>query len=332
MDESFAGSADMAGTGVFRRVVVPSELAGRRFDQAAAALMPDFSRSRLKAWIDTGHLTVGGAQADAKLKLRGGEELVLSAELEPVVPVRPEAIAVEVVYQDDALLIVDKPAGLVVHPGAGNPSGTLQNALLHLDPSLAALPRAGLIHRLDKDTSGLLIVARTLTAQAALAARLERREIRRTYRAICQGVLTGGGVVDAPIGRHHRDRLRMAVTDSGRPARTRYRVLERFRAHTYIELDLETGRTHQIRVHMASLRAPLVGDPLYGGRPRLPPKPTDALRERLQAFRRQALHAVRLELEHPLTGQPLRFESPLPADFQSLLAALRADAAERAGD
>jgi 23S rRNA pseudouridine1911/1915/1917 synthase len=329
MDESFADAAGTDMDSVHRCVVVPPELAGKRLDQAAAALIPEFSRSRLKTWIDAGSLTVAGERADAKHRLRGGEELVLAAELEPAVPVRPESIPVEIVYSDDALIIVDKPAGLVVHPGAGNPSGTLQNALLHVDPSLAAVPRAGLIHRLDKDTSGLLIVARTLSAQSALAARLERREIHRIYRAVCQGVLTGGGVVDAPIGRHHRDRLRMAVTDSGKPARTRYRVLERFRAHTYIEVELESGRTHQIRVHMASLRAPLVGDPLYGGRPRLPPKPTDALRERLQGFKRQALHAARLELEHPVTQERLSFDSPLPADFEALLAALRDDAGKR---
>jgi 23S rRNA pseudouridine1911/1915/1917 synthase len=329
MDESFSDGPAMDTDSVTRRVVVPPELAGKRLDQAAAVLIPEFSRSRLKTWIDAGSLTVGGAQLDPKHKLRGGEELVLAAQLEPVVPVRPESIPIRVVHRDEALMIVDKPAGLVVHPGTGNPSGTLQNALLHVDASLAALPRAGLIHRLDKDTSGLLIVARTLSAQSKLAGRLERREIHRIYHAVCQGALTGGGVVDAPIGRHHRDRLRMAVTEGGRPARTRYRVLERFRAHTHIEVELDTGRTHQIRVHMASLRAPLVGDPLYGGRPRLPPKPTDALRERLQGFKRQALHAARLELEHPVTNERLIFESPVPADFEALLAALRDDAAER---
>src|SRR5690606_35337903 len=259
-----------------------------------------------------------------------GEEILLSAELEPAVPLVSEPIPITVRYADDALLIVDKPAGLVVHPGAGNPSGTLQNALLHLDPALAALPRAGLIHRLDKDTSGLLIVARTLEAQHKLAALLERREIHRTYRAVCQGVLTGGGTVDAPIGRHPRDRLRMAIVAGGRPAVTRYRVFDRFRAHTYIEVELETGRTHQIRVHMASLRAPIVGDPLYGGRPRFPRQPTERLRATLERFPRQALHALRLELEHPLTGEPITAESPLPDDIEALLAALREDAAAAA--
>ena len=315
---------------VQRRVLVPAELAGRRLDQAAAELLPEYSRSRLKAWIDSGELTVGGAPAEPKRKMKGGEELVLSATLAAAVPVVSEPIPLTIRYQDDALLVIDKPAGLVVHPGAGNPTGTLQNALLHFDARLAALPRAGLIHRLDKDTSGLLIVARSLEAQHRLSASLERREIHRTYRAVTQSVLTGGGTVDAPIGRHPRDRLRMAIVDSGRPAVSRYRVIERFRAHSHVEVELETGRIHQIRVHMASLRAPLVGDPLYGGRPRFPRQPTDRLRAALERFPRQALHAVRLELAHPLTDATVRVESPLPADIEGLLAALRDDAAAAA--
>jgi 23S rRNA pseudouridine1911/1915/1917 synthase len=310
-----------------RRLRVPDELGGKRLDQAAALLLPEFSRSRLKSWIDAGRLTIGGEGAKPRELLRGGEELVLDTELEAAVPVAPEAIPVNVVHADAALLVIDKPVGLVVHPGAGNRSGTLQNALLNLYPELAKVPRAGLVHRLDKDTSGLLVVARTLESQIALAAALERREIRRTYRAICQGVLTGGGTVDAPIGRHRRERTRMAVVEGGRPARTRYRVVERFRAHTHVEVELETGRTHQIRVHMAHIRAPLLGDPVYGGRPRLPPAPSDELRAALQAFRRQALHASRLAFTHPVSGAALVFESPLPADLEHLLALLRADAA-----
>jgi 23S rRNA pseudouridine1911/1915/1917 synthase len=305
---------------------VPPELAGRRLDQAAAQLIPDYSRTRLKAWIEGGQVTIAGGTAEAKRKVRGGEELVLDAELEAAVPMQPEPIPLRLVFEDKNLLVIDKPAGLVVHPGAGNPAGTLQNALLHHDPGLAALPRAGLVHRLDKDTTGLLIVARTAAAQAALIAALERRQIARTYEAVCQGVLTGGGTVDAPLGRHPRDRLKMAVVERGRPARTHYRVLERFRAHTHVEASLETGRTHQIRVHMAHIGAPLVGDPVYGGRPRLPRHPSEALRKRLQGFRRQALHARRLALEHPITGEPLSFSSPLPEDLEALLAELRADA------
>jgi 23S rRNA pseudouridine1911/1915/1917 synthase len=311
---------------ILRRLIVPEDLAGRRLDQAAALLLPEFSRSRLKTWIDAGQLTLGGHSTRPRTLLKGGEELALATDLETAVPVEPEAIPLALVYRDDALLVIDKPAGLVVHPGAGNRSGTLQNALLHLDPELAVVSRAGLIHRLDKDTSGLLLVARTLASQKTLSAALERREIRRTYRAVCHGVLTGGGRIDAPIGRHKRERTKMAVADGGRSAATRYRVLERFRAHTYCDVELETGRTHQIRVHMAHIRAPLVGDPVYGGRPRFPRAPSDALRDALKSFRRQALHAARLAFAHPASGEALSFESALPRDFDALLTALRADA------
>ena len=316
-------------TRIVKRLSVPSELAGRRLDQAAAQLLPEFSRSRLRAWIDAGLLLVGGREAKARMLVKGGEELALQAELEAAVEARPEPIPLTIVHADDALLVIDKPVGLVVHPGAGNRSGTLQNALLHRYPELESLPRAGLVHRLDKDTSGLLLVARTLESHTALTAALERREIKRAYRAICQGVLTGGGTVDAPIGRHRRERTKMAVTESGRAARTRYRVVERFRAHTYCEVELETGRTHQIRVHMAHIRAPLQGDPVYGGRPKLPPAASDELRAALQGFRRQALHAVRLRLAHPATGKELELESPVAADMAALLDLLRADARER---
>jgi 23S rRNA pseudouridine1911/1915/1917 synthase len=314
-------------TRIVKRLAVPADLAGRRLDQAAAALIPEFSRSRLRAWIDAGALTVGGHEAKARLLLKGGEELALDAELEARTDAGPEPIPLEVVHADDALLVIDKPVGLVVHPGAGNRSGTLQNALLHRYPELALLPRSGLVHRLDKDTSGLLLVARTLPSHTVLTAALERREIKRTYRGICQGALTGGGTVDAPIGRHRRERTKMAVTDGGRAARTRYRIVERFRAHTYCELELETGRTHQIRVHMAHIRAPLLGDPVYGGRPKLPPAAGAELREALQAFRRQALHASELRLAHPATGAEVAFDSPLPPDLAALLTLLRADAA-----
>ena len=308
-----------------RSAIVPAELAGRRLDQAAAVLFAEFSRSRLKTWIDAGALTLNGSLAQPKSRLAGGEALELDAELEPVVPLAPESIAIDVVWEDAELLIIDKPAGLVVHPGAGNPSGTLQNALLAYDSGLAAVPRAGLVHRLDKDTSGLMVVARNLSSQQLLAAMIARREVGRVYLAVCQGVLTAGGVIDAPIGRHPRDRTRMCVREGGRPARSTYRVVDRYRAQTLVEVALETGRTHQIRVHMAHIRAPLVGDPLYGGRPRLPPAPGPTLRRILQSFGRQALHASRLAFAHPVTGEPLAFERPPPADFQSLVAALEQD-------
>lgn len=314
-----------------RETLIPDDLAGQRFDQAAAVLFDEFSRSRLKIWIESGELTLAGHTAAPKTRVSGGEAIRLDAEVEAVVPVAPEAIPLTIVHEDEDLLVVDKPAGLVVHPGAGNPAGTLQNGLLAHDPALAAVPRAGIVHRLDKDTTGLLVVAKTLTAHQGLVAALERREIHRGYEAVCQGVMTGGGVVDAPIGRHPRERLRMAVIERGRRAVTHYRVIERFRAHTHVRVELETGRTHQIRVHMAHIRYPLVGDPLYGGRPRLPKSPSVALVAALREFKRQALHARRLELSHPVSGERLELESPLPHDMRALLEILRADTSGREG-
>jgi 23S rRNA pseudouridine1911/1915/1917 synthase len=312
---------------ISRTLAVPADFAGRRLDQTAAALLPEFSRSRLRTWIDGGELTVDGRSVRPRTLLKGGEQLDLTAELAAAVAAEPEPIPLTVIHADEALLVIDKPAGLVVHPGAGNRSGTLQNALLHRYPELAVLPRAGLVHRLDKDTSGLLLVARTLESQGRLVAALERRAVKRTYQAICQGVLTGGGTIDAAIARHRRERTKMAVSESGRGARTHYRVVQRFRAHTHCEIELETGRTHQIRVHMAHIRAPLVGDRVYGGRPKLPPAASDELRSALQGLRRQALHASRLRLTHPKTGAALDLTSPLPSDLAALLALLRADAA-----
>jgi 23S rRNA pseudouridine1911/1915/1917 synthase len=228
--------------------------------------------------------------------------------------------------------VIDKPAGLVVHPGAGNPRHTLQNALLGLDPSLAALPRAGLIHRLDKDTSGLLVVARTPEAQTSLSRQLEARTMAREYVAACVGVMTGGGTIDEPIGRHRGDRLRMAIRVSGRPSVTHYRVLERFRAHTYLRVKLETGRTHQIRLHLSHIKYPIVGDPVYGGRFGLPRGASSSLIDTLRGFKRQALHAATLGFDHPRTGKPLALQSPVPPDFAQLLRALREDARDAAHD
>ncbi len=310
---------------VNRTGLVPPELAGSRFDQAAATVFPEFSRSRLKAWIDAGALTLDGASAPPKTRLAGGETLRLAAALEPQVEVEPEAIELDIVWADSHLVVIDKPAGLVVHPGAGNPRGTLQNALLAFDPALAAVPRAGLVHRLDKDTSGVMVVARTLEAHQRLVAMIEARDVSRIYQAVCQGVLTAGGTVDAPIDRHPRDRTRMAVHARGRPARSHYRVIDRYRAHTRVEVGLETGRTHQIRVHMAHIRAPLVGDPTYGGRLKIPAGATEPLTHMLRSFRRQALHAARLEFEHPVTAGTLAFERPVPADFAALIDVLTQD-------
>ena len=311
---------------IFRQAVVPAECAGQRLDQAAARVWPEFSRSRLRQWIDAGCLTAGGSAVPPKTRLAGGEELVLDAMTQPQVALDPEPIRLAIVAEDPAFFVIDKPAGLIVHPGAGNPSGTLQNALLHRDPALEQVPRAGIVHRLDKDTSGLLVVARTLQSQAALAAQIESRSMHRTYEAICGGVLTGGGTVDAPLGRHPRDRRRQCVREDGRAARTHYRLRERFRAHTHIEVNLDPGRTHQIRVHMAHVRSPLLGDPVYGGRPRLPRAPTAELVAAVQGFPRQALHAVRLAFEHPVTGEPVEAHSEPAEDFRALLEVLRADA------
>jgi 23S rRNA pseudouridine1911/1915/1917 synthase len=305
--------------------VVPPELAGFRLDRAAAAIWSDYSRSRIQQWIESGELTLDGEPAEPKRRLKGGEQVSIAAELAVAEDAGPEPIPLAVVYEDDDLIVVDKPAGLVVHPGAGNPQGTLLNALLNLDETLRHVPRAGIVHRLDKDTSGLLVVARNLVSQQKLAAMIEQRRVKRVYRAVCQTVLTGGGVIDVPIGRHPRDRTRMAVRRDGRESLTRYRVLERFRAQSFIELELETGRTHQIRVHMAHIQAPLVGDPVYGGRPRLPRHPSEALKHCLQSFPRQALHAHVLAFAHPGDGRELRFESPLPADIDELLSVLRRD-------
>jgi 23S rRNA pseudouridine1911/1915/1917 synthase len=295
----------------------------------AAEIWSDYSRSRIQRWIESGELTVDGAVVPPRLKLKGGETISIEAELEPVVPMLPEVIPIEVVFADADIIVIDKPAGLVVHPGAGNPRRTLLNGLLSYDPALASVPRAGIVHRLDKDTSGLLVVARHLRSHQRLVEMLEQRQVKRIYRAVCQTALTGGGAIDAPIDRNPRDRTRMMVREGGRESRTRYRLIERFRAHSHIELELESGRTHQIRVHMAHIRAPLVGDPVYGGRPRLPRGPSDELRSELQGFPRQALHARSLEFEHPGSRENVRFESPLPADFERLIATLKADMARQ---
>jgi 23S rRNA pseudouridine1911/1915/1917 synthase len=246
---------------------------------------------------------------------------------EAAVRAAPEPMKLDIVFEDTDLLVINKPAGLVVHPGAGNATGTLMNGLLAHAPQLESLPRAGIVHRLDKETSGLLLVAKSLTAHTALVRELADRSISRQYLAVCNGVLTGGGTINAAIGRHPVDRTRMAVRDNGRPAVTHYTVIERFRAHTYVNVVLETGRTHQIRVHFAYRRHPLVGDPVYGGRLALPAGASDALRDALRTFRRQALHAARLELRHPATGEGVVFEVPPPADFLLLLQILREDAA-----
>jgi 23S rRNA pseudouridine1911/1915/1917 synthase len=306
---------------------IPTELAGNRVDSALARLLPEHSRTRIKRWIDEGQVRIGGLPCKPRDSVSAGARVqVRMTAHAPSVEVLAEAIALDVVYEDSQVLVLDKPAGLVVHPGAGNPRHTLQNALLGRDPNLAALPRAGIIHRLDKDTSGLLVVARTLEAHTALGRQLMARSVTREYLAVCVGVMTGGGSIDEPIGRHRSDRLRMAVRPDGRPARTHYRVLERFRAHSYLSVKLETGRTHQIRLHLAHRKYPLVGDPKYGGRFARPRGAGDGLVQTLRAFKRQALHAATLAFDHPRTGRRRTFESPVPPDLARLLCALREDA------
>lgn len=309
-------------------LTIPADFAGRRLDQAIAELLPEYSRTRLKEWIESGAVRVDGQVLKPRERVVGGEAVSVEAELVIEAAAAPEAIALDVVYQDRDVLVVNKPAGLVVHPGAGNRAGTLQNALLHFDPAMASLPRAGIVHRLDKDTTGLMVVARTLEAHTALVRQIEGHEVEREYEAVCAGVMTAGGTVDAPIDRHPVDRVRMAVRQSGREAITHYRVIQRFRGHTHVRLKLETGRTHQIRVHMAHIHYPLVGDAVYGGRLLLPKAATPALIEALRAFRRQALHAARLAFTHPISGKAIECVAPLPADMQSLLTVLAADAAE----
>lgn len=305
--------------------------AGRRLDQVLAELFPAHSRAQLQQWLRAGHVTLAGIPATRTSdKVKGGEAVSLRVPKAAPAAWGAEAIALDVVYEDEHLLVIEKPAGLVVHPGAGNPAGTLLNALLHRAPELGALPRAGIVHRLDKDTSGLMVVARTETARRDLIAQLQARTLAREYVCVVNGVMIAGGTVDAAIGRHRHERTRMAVDERGKPAVSHYRVTEKFRAHCLLSVRLESGRTHQIRVHMAHLQYPLVGDPVYGGRMRLPKDASAELVSALRAFKRQALHAYGLGLDHPASGESLHWTRPPPADFAALVAVLRADArAER---
>ncbi|WP_442683897.1 23S rRNA pseudouridine(1911/1915/1917) synthase RluD [Stenotrophomonas sp. JC08] len=308
-----------------RQALVPDSAAGRRFDAVVAELFPEFSRSRLSEWIKTGAVLLDGVPVRPREPVHGGEQVSLNAVLEVETHAVAEDIPLSILYEDEHVYVIDKPAGLVVHPGAGNPSGTLVNALLFRDPDIAKVPRAGVVHRLDKDTSGVMVVARTVQAQTALVEQLSAREVHRQYLAVVVGALVAGGTVDAPIDRHPRDRLRMGVREDGKEAITHYRLRERFRAHTALECRLETGRTHQIRVHMAHLKHAIVGDPLYGGSLKLPKGASDELVAQLRGFKRQALHAETLEFVHPITGETISNTAPVPADLQALLLALRED-------
>ena len=308
-----------------RGMVTPG-LAGSRLDQAASTLFADYSRARLQKWIRSGELTVNGKTGKPTQKVMAGEVIDIDAEPELQTDILAQDLPIDLLYSDAELLIVNKPPELVVHPAPGNRDGTLQNALLHFDPGLAAVPRCGIVHRLDKDTSGVMVVARTLRAHASLVSQLQSRSMKRVYEAVVWGQIRRAGTVNEPIGRHPRDRKRMAVVNGGREAVTHFRVLQAFGGITHLEVSLETGRTHQIRVHMSHLGHPLVGDPQYGRKPRsvqgMPPFLVDALR----AFPRQALHARRLQLIHPEEKRNLEFEAPIPPDFEQLLAELRTDA------
>src|SRR5690554_4683512 len=312
---------------------VPQSANGKRLDQALAEMFPDYSRSRLKTWITDGLVHVEGEVVDRpREKVLAGMAIAINAELVEEKRFEAQPIELNIVYEDDDIMVINKPAGLVVHPGAGTPDGTLLNALLHHYPAIDQVPRAGIIHRLDKDTTGLMVVAKTIPAQTHLVAMMQDRQITREYEAVCNGPMTAGGMIDEPIARHPTKRTHMAVVALGKPAVTHYRVAERFRAHTHLRLRLETGRTHQIRVHMAHLRHPLVGDLTYGGRPRPPQQASDELLQTLRNFKRQALHAVRLELHHPITGEWLSWEAPTPSDMVELLAVLRRDRSEHGSD
>ena len=304
--------------------VVPDDLGGDRLDQVAAQLFPDYSRSRLQTWIKKGELQVDGQQRRPRDKVPPGAVLLINAELEQEVSWQPQDIDLDIIYEDASILVLNKPAGLVVHPAAGHPDGTLVNALLAHAPELAQLPRAGIVHRLDMDTSGIMVVARTLAAHNHLVDQLQSRTVKREYCAVCIGAMTGGGTIDEPMGRHPKQRKKMAVLAAGgKPAITHYRIARRFGHHTCITVNLETGRTHQIRVHMAHRHYPLIGDPVYGGRPRIPRGASDVLIDALRGFRRQALHAQALGLLHPETGEQIQFECPLPEDLHELLAVLQ---------
>jgi 23S rRNA pseudouridine1911/1915/1917 synthase len=311
------------------RLTLSPDMAGRRLDQALAELLPQYSRTRIQRWIEEGAVRVNGLVPRARDVVVGGEVASVEARIVADTGVAAEDLPLDIVHQDAAIIVLNKPPGLVVHPGAGNREHTLQNALLAHDPKLARVPRAGLVHRIDKDTSGLLVVARTLEAHTRLVAALAAHEIEREYLALCTGTMTGGGTVDEPIGRHRTQRTKMAVRGDGRAAVTHYRIDRRYRAHTLARVRLETGRTHQIRVHLAHAGYPIVGDPVYGGRRRLPAGATPALKAALEGFHRQALHAARLTFTHPKSGKQVGFEAPIPADLAGLLGAMERDAAER---
>ncbi|MEJ6659565.1 MAG: 23S rRNA pseudouridine(1911/1915/1917) synthase RluD [Candidatus Thioglobus sp.] len=305
-------------------IVIPNRLIGQRIDSALATMLPDYSRSKITSWVRSGRALVNDKAFKAKEKVNGGEVVALSIIQEKSNAWLGEDIPIDVVYEDDDIIVLNKPVGLVTHPGAGNWTGTLANALLHYEPALATLDRAGIVHRLDKNTSGLMVVARSELAQKNLVEQLQTHVVSREYSAIVYGHMISGGSVDAPIGRDPKDRIRQAVVEEGegKEAVTHYRVIDRFKHHTHVKCILETGRTHQIRVHMAYVEHPLIADPMYGGKIRFPKKAEEALKDVLKGFNRQALHAKKLTLMHPISGEEMSWKAPLPKDLDDLLKAL----------
>lgn len=307
---------------------VPEELDDKRLDQVLAQLCPQHSRSRLQEWIRLGCVSVDGLRLRQRDKVNAGQLIRLEADYTVQLKFEKQDIPLNIVHEQEEFMIINKPPGLVVHPGAGNPANTLLNGLLYHSPQLEQVPRAGIVQRLDKDTSGLMVIALTPSSHTYFVDHLQQRLVKRQYEAVVHGLMTAGGSVDAPIGRHHIQRKRMAVKDSGKPALTHYRVLKKFTAHTHIQVNLETGRTHQIRVHMSHIRYPIVGDPTYGTRKRLTKNSSEQLRESIADFPRQALHARELGFAHPTSGEAMSFTVDLPEDFQSLIKALENDLAQ----
>ncbi len=308
------------------QAAIPESMSGKRLDYALARLFPEYSRSKLQQWLHDGHIIINNQiKLPGKTKVAGGEQITLHLVLKKQTESLAEKIPLDIIFEDDEIIVINKPAGLVMHPAAGNQTGTLLNALLHHEPGLANIPRAGIVHRLDKDTTGLLVIAKTISSQKYLVEQLQARTIKREYQAIVHGNIIAGSTIDTAIGRHPVDRKRMAVNHNGKHAVTHYRIAEKFRLHTHIDVKLETGRTHQIRVHMAYLKHPLVGDPVYGGRLRIPPHATVTLENTLRNFKRQALHAIRLTLHHPKNNKSMTWHAPLPHDMVNLLNELRED-------
>lgn len=310
---------------------IPMAMAGQRLDVVLAQLLPEYSRARLQQWVKQSQVTVDEAVVTNKFKVQGGEQVAIRARLQQETLWQGRDINFELIYEDEDILVVNKAPGQVVHPAAGHHDDTLVNALLNRYPQLSTVPRAGIVHRLDKDTSGLLVVAKSLQAHNSLVAQLQARSVHREYYALVTGVLVAGGTVDAPIGRHPKQRKKMAVLSTGKEARTHYRIAQKFRMHTLLKVSLETGRTHQIRVHLAYVRFPIVGDPAYGQRLLVPPRASEELVCRLRNFKRQALHAFHLELTHPVSSAPMSWEIPMAMDLQNLVEALNQDTLRSSG-